>query len=367
MSTRAGTAISPGGGASTDVVAALSRWLAPVEDDVPGGAATAGSVTLRHFGYVDMITCVTGPLTLTRRPSPSPAPGPEAVALLVPRTGTALIAQDGRGTHVESGRLALLDLSRPFSVALTGGQVDGGGPALDAGPVGYGGRAECSRTLLFRLPVHALHVPAAVLRGATARVLDPSPAVAALLTPVLRHLDESAAPIPAAVAERLGGVVTDAVAALVGEPAGEAGQAAENGPRHLVLSVRRFIDRNLGDPELSAERIAAAHFISVRYLHRLFEGEDTTVSRLVQRRRVEECARELARRARVGPSLAVVASRWGFRSAAHFSRAFKGVHGHPPQQWRRLVLASPASGLAAPTATAAGPGPRSAGGGPGIG
>lgn len=100
--------------------------------------------------------------------------------------------------------------------------------------------------------------------------------------------------------------------------------------------------RHLDDPGLSAEGVARAHLISVRYLHRLFQDEGVTVGRLILRRRVEECARELARRGGVSPSISVVATRWGFRNAAHFSRAFKAVHGQSPQQRRRLVAASAA-------------------------
>ncbi|MEU7646521.1 helix-turn-helix domain-containing protein [Streptomyces huasconensis] len=319
MSTGTGTAVPPGAGACTEVAAALSLWLTPVEERAAQEAPVRGAVTLHHFGYVDMITCAAaGPLGLTRGPGPAVEDAPESVALLAPGAGAVLVGQDGRSARVESGHLALLDPGRAFS-------VEWEGP---------------TRFLLFRLPVHALHVPTADLRRATGRVLTPPPSVDALLTPLLRYLDESAARLPAGVAERLGGVVIDAVADLLGELSEEAGPPAQSGPRQLVLAIRQYIERHLGDPELSAERIAAAHFISVRYLHRLFEGEGITVSRLIQRRRVEQCARELSRRGRVSPSLAVVAARWGFRSAAHFSRAFKAVHGHPPQQWRRLVLGS---------------------------
>lgn len=69
--------------------------------------------------------------------------------------------------------------------------------------------------------------------------------------------------------------------------------------------------------------------MSVRYLHRLFEGEETTVCRLIQRRRLEECSRELARRGRATPTVAAVAHRWGFTSPAHFSRVFRAAYGVP--------------------------------------
>lgn len=313
MNALSGTTLAPGAG----VTAALSAWLAPVEAEETEQADRAdGFVTLHHFGYVRMITCVAGPLRLRRRPGAGDAQA--AVALVMPRSGTAEVSQGGRAICLESGQMALLDLRRAFDVRL---------------------RDRAARLLLFRLPGHALHVPAASLRSATVRPLTSS---ADPLTLVLRHLDETAARLPALVGERLGGMVTDLVAGLVDELAEEADGPGQPEQPHLVLAVRQYVERHLGDPDLSAERIARAHLISVRYLHRLFEGEGITVGRLIQRMRVEQCARELSRRGRVSPSIAVVAARWGFRSAAHFSRAFKAVHGCSPQQWRRTASAESA-------------------------
>ncbi|POX45101.1 helix-turn-helix domain-containing protein [Streptomyces sp. Ru72] len=314
MSALPGTPVSPGTDASTDVGAAVSRWLAPVLEHTRQDAPASGSVTLHHFGYVRLVACEAAELRLSRGPRSIAQDPSEAVALLVPRNGTVRLAQDGRGAHVESGQLAFVDLRRPFSVE----------------------HRDHARMLFFRVPVHALHIPAALLRSVTARALTPTGGVAALLALVLRRLEESAAGTPPAVAEGFGGIVTELVAALVDELTEEA-ETPRSGRHQLVATIRRYIDRHLDDPELSAERIAGAHLISVRYLHRLFEGEGVTVGRLILRRRVEECARELARRGRVSPSISVVAARWGFRNAAHFSRAFKAVHGHSPQQWRRLA------------------------------
>ncbi|MEV7196212.1 helix-turn-helix domain-containing protein [Streptomyces sp. NPDC093510] len=322
MNARPVTAASPGAETSADVEAAFSQWLTPVVEAADPAARANGTVTLHHFGYVRMLACEAGPLRLVRRPrSPAQAAtGPaDAVALLVPLDGTAHLAQDGRGTPVESGELALIDLRRAFSVE----------------------RKARSRTLLFRIPLHALHLPAAPLRSLTARAVTPSGGAAALLPVLLPRLDASQSRVPAPVAERLGGVIADLVAGLVEDLAQDAEGPPGAGRHPLVVTILEYIERHLGDPELSAERIAAAHLVSVRYLHRLFEAEGVTVGRLIQRQRVERCADELARRGRVSPSIAVVASRWGFRSAAHFSRAFKAVHGHSPQQWRRLVAVEP--------------------------
>jgi AraC-like DNA-binding protein len=347
VSARSGSPDWPGGDASTDVAAALSRWLAPVVERTGQEGRVGGSVTLHHFGYVRMITCVSGPLRVTRDPRPAAPESDGSVALLAPSNATVRLAQDGRGTRVESGQLALVDLRRPFSVEQQHVGQDqlaemGQQERQESKDRGACGAAspERARMLFFRLPVHALHVRAATLHHVTARAVSPSDGVGTVLAPLLRHLDESAPRIPAAVGERFGGLVTDLVAALAEELAEDADGPPETGRHRLVVTIRRYIDLNLGDPDLSAERIARAHLISVRYLHRLFEGEGVTVGRLIQRLRVERCARELSRRGRVGPSISAVAARWGFRSTAHFSRAFKAVHGCAPQQWRRLTVAA---------------------------
>ncbi|MFF4961494.1 helix-turn-helix domain-containing protein [Streptomyces sp. NPDC001222] len=329
MSALPRTADRPCTPASSDVGDAVARWLAPVHDHPRLGEPLPGTVTLHHFGYVRLIACAAGPLRVARGSRPhaeDTAAAKDAVALVVPRDGAVRLVQDGRGAEVRSGQLALLDLRRAFSVE----------------------QRDAARTLFFRLPAHALHIPGEVLRTLTARALTPSGGVAALLAPLLGRLDDTASRVPAAVGERLGGIVTELVAALVDdayEAYDSVDRSPRSGPQQLIVTIRRYIDQHLDDPDLSAEGIARAHLISVRYLHRLFQGEGVTVGRLILRRRVEECARELARRGRVSPSVSVVATRWGFRNAAHFSRAFKAVHGQSPQQWRRLAAASAAGTL----------------------
>jgi hypothetical protein len=46
----------------------------------------------------------------------------------------------------------------------------------------------------------------------------------------------------------------------------------------LILQIKAFIDARLDDPELTTATIAAAHYISPRYLQKLFEAEGSTVT-----------------------------------------------------------------------------------------
>ncbi|MGW6923896.1 helix-turn-helix transcriptional regulator [Streptomyces sp. NPDC054950] len=98
--------------------------------------------------------------------------------------------------------------------------------------------------------------------------------------------------------------------------------------------VLEHVELHLTDPDLSPEVIARAHHISVRYLHKLFKDEGTTVGRWILRRRLEECRRDLMRYGRGGRTIAAVAARWGFLSATHFSRVFRSAYGMSPREWR---------------------------------
>ncbi|MEU7021580.1 helix-turn-helix domain-containing protein [Streptomyces sp. NPDC046203] len=124
------------------------------------------------------------------------------------------------------------------------------------------------------------------------------------------------------------------------------------GNRALRARIQAYIDRHLTDADLTPQSIARAHHISLRYLHKLFEGEDATVSRWIQRRRLERSRRDLARYPHV--TIGAVAHRWGFASAAHFSRVFRTAYGMSPRQWRTGEEAAALSVRAAGTTGATG-------------
>jgi AraC-like DNA-binding protein len=112
-----------------------------------------------------------------------------------------------------------------------------------------------------------------------------------------------------------------------------------DGDRGLLPRIRTYIEEHLMEPDLSPEVIARAHHISVRYLHKLFQNDGTTVSQWVRRRRLEACRVELGRSHRRF-TVAAVANRWGFGSASHFSRTFRGAYGMSPREWQSLATSA---------------------------
>ena len=101
--------------------------------------------------------------------------------------------------------------------------------------------------------------------------------------------------------ERLAAVRQAADAATPGAPGGPGAPGSPEGPEVAGVGARPpvlgrildYVELHLTDPDLSPEVIARAHHISVRYLHKLFKGEGTTVGRWIPRRRLEECRRDL--------------------------------------------------------------------------
>ncbi|MFI0724261.1 helix-turn-helix domain-containing protein [Streptomyces sp. NPDC021224] len=93
-------------------------------------------------------------------------------------------------------------------------------------------------------------------------------------------------------------------------------------------------EANLGDPGLTPAAIAARHHMSVRALHRLFGNEGESVMARVRRRRLERCREALAGPALRGQPIGFLAARWGFATAADFSRRFREAYGVTPRQFR---------------------------------
>jgi AraC-like DNA-binding protein len=144
-----------------------------------------------------------------------------------------------------------------------------------------------------------------------------------------------------ASAARLSTVMMDLVTTAVAERAGHAESLQiESRERTLLLRIHAFIEQNLGETDLSPGIVAAAHHVSVRYLHRLFEAQDTTVAAWIRQRRLERCRRDLADPALVAVPVSAVAARWGLPDSAHFSRLFRRAYGLPPAEYRRGFFTS---------------------------
>jgi AraC-like DNA-binding protein len=134
--------------------------------------------------------------------------------------------------------------------------------------------------------------------------------------------------------------VVDLVESLCATALGETPAPQAHSRTELLLRIRAYIESHLGDPELSPARIAAAHFVSKRYLHKLFQAEGVSVSRWIREQRLEHCRRDLADPQRGGETVTSTGIRWGLMDAGHFSRLFREAYGCSPSEYRRQQLSA---------------------------
>jgi transcriptional regulator GlxA family with amidase domain len=127
-----------------------------------------------------------------------------------------------------------------------------------------------------------------------------------------------------------GDVEEDVIVSLLG--AAVTGRTAGSAAAHLA-TAKAYVEGTLADRGLSAGRVAVAVGISERHLSRVLADNGTSFPQYVLSRRLER-AHWLLRTER-GLSVAEVATRCGFGSAAHFSHAFVRRFGLRASEVRR--------------------------------
>ncbi|MFF7335513.1 helix-turn-helix domain-containing protein [Streptomyces sp. NPDC008150] len=288
---------------------AVSRTFVPLEVDLHEETPSAATITSHHLGSLQVSVVTAGPQTVVRDRRTIARDGAQYLTLTMQHRGTARLAQDGRRVNVRPGELALSDSARPFTKEV----------------------AEPFSFTAFHLPRTSLDVDDDELRAFTCTVFSRDGGGAGVVAAYLERLARG--DFPAAVRHRLARTTSDLLAVLFQERRGRFAPQAPEAARAVTARVKDHVLRHLADPALSPETIAAAHHVSVRYLHKLFEHEGVTVARWIRHQRLERCRAELARTP-VTPPVAAVAHRWGFVSPAHFSRVFRAAYGMSPREWQ---------------------------------
>jgi AraC-like DNA-binding protein len=189
-----------------------------------------------------------------------------------------------------------------------------------------------SRTVRFESTASAhvtILVPRRELRIRPAQIdklvgvrIDGSHGPGALVSALARDSARSMTGFRPAEARRSAAAIVELITVAVEAGVGDERPAPDERLRDRIAG---YIEARLADPGLSPSGIAAAHHISVRRLHKLFEDQPLTVAALIRRRRLERCRAELATG---GHTVTAVAARWGFADPTHFSKLFKATYGY---------------------------------------
>lgn len=250
--------------------------------------------------------------------------GPLRLAELVTPEGECY--RDARSARAADEELWQIDLvTRGHVRAEQGGNSSVLGPGdlvlIDpVRPVRFASTATTSVIML--VPRHALRLgPDDAARLAGARIPgDRGPA--ALVSSLARDMARSVTGFRTGEAARSAAAVIELIAVALEAQLGDSRPAPDDALRARVTG---FIEARLSDRDLCPAKVAAAHHMSVRRLHKLFEDQPLTVSAMIRRRRLERSHADLAR---TEGTVAAVAARWGFADPAHFSRLFKATYGY---------------------------------------
>jgi AraC-like DNA-binding protein len=115
------------------------------------------------------------------------------------------------------------------------------------------------------------------------------------------------------------------------------GQPSKASQRALLRRrIQDYVDRNLRDPDLSIDSIAAVHNCSKRYVHKIFSANGQTLGNYIRLARLERCRRDLSRAELTHLSITEIAFSWGFQHQAHFSRVFRNHFNVAPSRCRQV-------------------------------
>ncbi|MBP2323949.1 AraC-like DNA-binding protein [Kibdelosporangium banguiense] len=279
-------------------------------------AAFAGTIKHRSLGELGMFGVACQRHTVHRRPSDLELGSDAYFLLTLQIAGDKQVTQDGRSATIRAGEFALYDSQQPLTLDVSDDYR--------------------SVNVKFRKEILGAH-DADAFAHLVARTFSGEQGIAPVVWSTILSLG-ALSPANGASAILLAGNVIDMAATMLRTQAGITGPDGRDDQARRLRSVHAYIDERLHDPDLRVESIAAAHFVSVRYLHKLFSHSGHTPAGWIRHCRIEACKRDLADPATRAIPAAAIGARWGFGNASHFGYVFKNAIGLTPAEFREQAL-----------------------------
>lgn len=291
---------------------ALGLTMVPIElhwPDDPRGVKARGAIT--DLGDLTVCTGETTALRVERTARLARDSLEPSVFINVQHFGSSIVVQHDREAVTRPGDLVMYDSTSPYTL------INETGMAGD----------------FFRIPHSALALPPKTIRDACAVSLSAGHPLTGLTHDYLRRLAADPG-LPAARNADLAGLPgIELIRAVILTHLGADQLASESRAATLQMRILDYARKHLSDPELSAEQIASAHYISVRHLYGVLAKSGIRLSDWIRTRRLEACRQALAT-APADVTIAAIARRHGFSDMSSFSRAFRAEYGLTPSAWR---------------------------------
>lgn len=295
----------------TTVSASASSSMATFDDQ----ATMWARLTLTELGPGRVFNVESGGMTLRRSPAQARSAQEHRIALAVPLHTPCRLHTRHVDTRVEPRQMLLVDLSEAYEFGWTG---DGS-------------------SFAFQVLLDDLRLPVDVIHRAAGRIgqTDLYPLVRDHIVNITTKAHTVREP---GAAYDVGATTVALMRALI-TGAARAGKLDERARADaLTARILTWIDQHLLDADLSPQRIAAGHHISLRQLYKTLERSHIQLEQHIIDRRLDAARSTI--RARPDSPIAVIAQLHGFTSPSHFARRFRQRYGHTPQQFRQSTAAS---------------------------
>jgi AraC-like DNA-binding protein len=296
-------------------VAELMRFSSSVPTLVKYNRPDEASARFEYFvlGETRLLKSQNSAQRLIRTPAQLKGVDPELLSVSLKRSGTGAITQ-GPTRALHSGDLFVTATWQPLEFFDSGG-----------------------RSSAFYFPLGRLGLSPDYAARASQAI--PASPLAGLLQRHLQMVSSDADALSSGVAAAMIGQATiDLVRAALIAAVDENPGRREGWDQDLTAVVKSYIAQHLADPDLNADRIAKAMFISVRQLYKLWESEPRPLGQWMLERRLDAARHDLTSSQGHGQTIAAIARRWGFADAKHFSRRFRLAYGVSPREWRHAAV-----------------------------
>lgn len=304
----------------------VSEIFFPMDCDLSRDCQSTFQATLtsRQLGQVGFAAVRSSPLDVYRRRTHIAQVADAMYLVKVQVSGEGLVEQRGKQAHLYPGDFTLCLSSEPYELHF---------------PTNY---SQAVLAVPETVMLEYVHRPDRHLGVRMDSKVGANGLFTQFVSSIALRLDG----MDGVLAQRLEANVIDLLATTLGY--------AQDSERHDLLNsgarleyrrrIKGFIRKHLHDDRLGPDWIAAAHNISTRYLHMLFEGESVSISRYILRLRLQACRAALMDAAFSHYSVSEIAYRFGFKDSSHFSRAFKMEFGATPARFRKSSQAETVAG-----------------------
>lgn len=309
---------------STDTVAprdrlhlwgdAVWRLIGGLESDAFGDEAFSGHITSGQAGYVNLCQLDVSRHRVVRTPSLIRGSDRAYIKVVAQLQGRACFEQNGRQVWLSPGEWSVYDTTRSYAVS----------------------NPDSVRQMVLMIPKEQLPERNFKLDDLMVQRFSGASGVSRLAWDTMRSAFAELPTMSEAAADGVADVVTQLVQLSLLERNGQ--HSALSQREALKDRISQYIDRHLGDPDLTIERMAQSLNCSKRHLYNAVSDDEDTLAALIQRRRIEACLRDLRQVAQQHRSVTDIALSWGFVNSAHFSRAFRAHVGCSPSTYRARTL-----------------------------